>query len=293
MRAFDYIRPSSFEEACRLLRESDGGSKALAGGTDLLVQIKQQRLHPHRVVSLRDIPGLSLIRMEPDQGLTIGSMTRLCAIETSKKILEHCRPVAEAASWIGSVQVRSRATLGGNLCNAAPSVDMAPILIGYGATAVLSDAQTDRSISLEDFFTGPGQTALKPGELMKEVHIPPPPRSSFGTYLKAYRSSMDIAVAGVGIVVIFEPKSGICQDLRLVLGAVAPTPIRARESERMAAGHRLDDELIQKVSQMASEEARPISDVRSTASYRRVLVTALTQKALMAARSWAEQGGPR
>ena len=293
MKAFDYFRPSSFEEACRLVSQSNGRSKVLAGGTDLLVQIKQERLHPNALVSLRDVPGLSFIRVESDRGVAIGAMTPLRAIETSEEILKRCRAVSEAASWIGSVQVRSRATLGGNLCNAAPSADMAPILIGCGATTILSDGQTDRSIPLEDFFTGPGQTALRDGELMKEVHIPSPPRSSFGTYLKAYRSSMDIAVAGVGLLVIFESKSGVCRDLRLVLGAVAPTPMRARKSEGTATGQRLDDELIEKVSQMASEEARPISDVRSTASYRRTLVAVLTRKTLLAARSWAEKGGRR
>ena len=293
MKAFDYMRPSSLDEACRHLRQSKGHSMALAGGTDLLVQIKQERLHPKTVISLRDIPGLSGIRFDADGGLVIGAMTRLRTIEMSKEVSEGWPAIAEAVSWIGSVQVRSRATLGGNLCNAAPSADMAPMLIAHGAKAVLTDGQKDRRIAFEDFFTGPGETDLKDGELMKEVHIPAAPRLSFGTYLKADRSSMDIAVVGVGLLVVFQPKGEACDDLRLVLGAVAPTPIRAAKAERLMVGSRLDDELIDKVSQVASEEARPISDVRSTASYRRTMVAVLTRRALLAAQSWIKKGGNR
>jgi carbon-monoxide dehydrogenase medium subunit len=290
MKAFEYKRPTSLEEASHLVRESNGQSSILAGGTDLLVQIKQERIRPQVVVSLRDIDGLDSIRTGTD-GVTIGAMTPLRAVETAEEILEHWRPVAEAASWIGSVQVRNRATLGGNLCNAAPSADMAPILMAYGASAVLSDGQMDRSVPLEDFFTGPGETALEIGELMKAVQIPHPPSRCFGIYHKAYRSSMDIAVVGAGVRAVFEPDSQVCQDLRLVLGAVAPTPIRARESERMVVGSQIENGLINRASQKASEEARPIDDVRSTATYRRNMVRVLTRKGLLAASDWIEGGG--
>jgi carbon-monoxide dehydrogenase medium subunit len=293
MKAFDYMRPSSLEEACRLLNQLNGGAKVLAGGTDLLVQIKQRKMDSKTLISLRDIPELSFIRLRPDQGISIGAMTTISTIETSKEISQKYPAIIEAASWIGSVQVRNRATLGGNLCNGAPSADMAPILIAYSATTCLTTGQKERTVLLEDFFTGPGQTVLERGELMKEIDLPPPPRSSFGTYVKAYRSKMDIALVGVGILAVFEKGKEICQDLKLVLGAVAPTPIRAKESERRVVGCKLDDELIMKVSQMASEEARPISDVRSTAEYRRTLVRVLTQRALLAARSWAQKGGNR
>jgi carbon-monoxide dehydrogenase medium subunit len=293
MKAFDYMRPSSLEEACRLLGQFNGQAKVLAGGTDLLVQFKQRKMQSKALISLRDIPELSFIRLKPDQGISIGAMTTLSAVETSKEISQKYPAIVEAASWIGSVQVRNRATLGGNLCNAAPSADMAPILIAYSATTGLTNGQKERTVLLEDFFTGPGQTVLERGELMKEINLPPPPRSSFGTYVKAYRSKMDIALVGVGILAVFEKGKEVCQDLKLVLGAVAPTPIRAKESEKRLVGCKLGDELIIKVSQMASEEAHPISDVRSTAEYRRTLVKVLIQRALLAARSWAQKGGNR
>lgn len=290
MKAFDYIRPSSFEEACRLLSRSGGQSRVIAGGTDLLVQIRQGKLHPEAVISLRDIPEISRISLKSGHGVAIGAMTPLDVVESSKEILENFRPVAEAAGQIGSAQVRSRATIGGNLCNAAPSADMAPSLIAYGATVIISNGSKDRNIPLEDFFTGPGLSALKNGELMREIHIPLPPQPSFGMYLKTSRSSMDLAMVGVGMLAVFESDGETCQDLRLVLGAVAPTPIRARDAENMATGHKLEDELIDKVGQMASDEARPISDVRSTASYRKSLIKVMVRRTLVAARPWAQKG---
>jgi len=290
MTAFDYMRPSSFEEACGFLGKSDGQSKVIAGGTDLLVQMRQGLLHPEAVISLRDIPGLSSILFNPDKGATIGAMTTLDVVESSKEILENFRSVAEAASQVGSVQVRSRATIGGNLCNAAPSADMAPSLIAYGAQVMISDGKKDRTIPLEDFFTGPGKTVLKKVELMREIHIPLPPLPNFGIYLKASRSSMDLAMVGVGMLAVFESDWESCRDLRLVLGGVAPTPFRAREAENMVTGHKLEDELIDKVCQMASDEARPISDVRSTASYRKSLIKVMVRRALLSTRSWAQKG---
>jgi CO/xanthine dehydrogenase FAD-binding subunit len=290
MRDFDYLRPSSLEEACQWLRQGDGSVKVLAGGTDLLIQIKQRRLAPQAVVSLRDVPGLAFIRQHPDGTLAIGAMTPLAMIEAAPEILAIYPSVSEAAAWIGSVQARSRATVGGNLCNAAPSADMAPSLIAYGATVLLTDGRQEREIPLEAFFTGPGRTVLKQGELLRAIHLPAPPQPSFGIFLKAHRSKMDIAIVNVGVFIHFDETGEICRELHLVLGAVAPTPMRASSSEHLAAGCKLDNALIEKVARKASEEARPISDVRSSAEYRRTLVEVLTRRALIAARSWAQKG---
>lgn len=291
MRAFNYIRPSSLEEACRLLSQFNGKAKVLAGGTDLIVQIRQRKIQPETLISLRDISGLSYIRSKPDQGISIGAMTTLSFIEDSKEILQRYPAIIEAVSLIGSFQVRTRATLGGNLCNSAPSADMAPILIAYGARVCITNRSKERTVLLEDFFKGPGQNILEKDEIMKEIDLPPSPDSNFGIYLKASRSKMDIALVGVGALVLFEKGKEVCKELKLSLGAVAPTPIRAKEAEKMAVGLKLDNDLIMKVSQMASDEARPISDVRSSAEYRRILVRGLTKRALMAARSWAQKGG--
>ena len=291
MKAFEYVRPSTVEEACRFLAASGGQAKALAGGTDLLVQIRHDRAHPETLMSLQDFAELSFVRRETDGGLAIGSMAKLAAIENSPDVTRDFPSIAEAASFVGSIQVRNRATLGGNLCNAAPSADMTPILIALDAKATITSGREDRTVALEDFFAGPGKTVLKDGELLRQVSVPAAPASSFARYVRAYRSAMDIAIVGVAVMADFDPKNGLCRDLRLVLGAVAPTAIRAKETEKMAIGRKLDADLIDAMSQMAAQEAKPISDVRSSAEYRKTMVAVLSRRALHAARTWADNGG--
>jgi CO/xanthine dehydrogenase FAD-binding subunit len=289
MREFDYVRPASLEEACAALVCDDGPVRPLAGGTDLLVQMRDGGLRPRRLVSLRDVPGLRFIRLNDDGSLAIGAATTLAAIEDSPEVRRYFPAIAEAASFIGSVQVRDRATIGGNLCNAAPSADTASILIAYGAVATISDGQGERTVPLEEFFTGPGQTVLRPGELLVDVVVPPAPPGCFGKYYKTFRSAMDCCTVGVAVWSVFGD-DGSLEDVRLVMGAVAPTPMRATACEGLLRGRRLDDELIAAVGQRAAEEIRPIDDVRASAEYRRVLADVLTKRALTAARSWAEKG---
>jgi carbon-monoxide dehydrogenase medium subunit len=290
MKEFDYVRPSSLQEACAALVCDDRSVKPLAGGTDLLVQMREGGLRPRALVSLRDVPGLRFIRLDDDGSLQIGATTTLAAIERSPEVLEHFPAIAEAASFIGSVQVRDRATIGGNLCNAAPSADTAPILIAYGALATISDGRTERTVPLEEFFTGPGQTVLKPGELLTAITIPAPAARTFGKYYKTFRSAMDCCTVGVGVCAVFADGSRTLEDVRLVMGAVAPTPMRASASEALLRGRALDDELIAQVGVRAAAETKPITDVRASAEYRKVLAEVLTKRALSAARSWAEEG---
>jgi carbon-monoxide dehydrogenase medium subunit len=291
MKAFDYIRPATVTDACAALRAAGGSARVLAGGTDLLVQMKQGRIQPKALVSLRSIPGLSFVRLDTDGGIVIGAATPLGALENSPELALRFPAIAEAASLIGSTQVRSRATIGGNLCNAAPSADMAPVLIAHGAAVMLSDGVAERSVSLEDFFTGPRQTVLKTGELVAAIGVPAAPEASFAIYKKANRSAMDIATVGVGLLATFapgpSPESPAVKDVRLVLGAVAPTPMRAGGAEQMLRGQVLDEAMIVAASRMAASEARPISDVRASAEYRTVLVEVLSRRALVAARDWA------
>jgi carbon-monoxide dehydrogenase medium subunit len=293
MRTFDYVRPSSVREACAALATGDGPVMVLAGGTDLLVQMKQGILRPRALVSLKDVPGLSSVRVEKDGTLLIGAATTLAAVENSPEVHETFFAIAEAAACIGSVQVRSRATLGGNLCNAAPSADMAPILIACGAHAVLADGRVERTVPLEDFFVGPGETVLRRGEVLTSIRVPPPPAKSYAKYHKSFRSAMDCCTAGVAVFAVFAGGSAVVRDVRLSLGAVAPTPIRARESEKLLIGRDLDEALMARAAATAVEEVRPISDVRASADYRRTLVEVLMRRALTAARSWAEKGAPR
>jgi len=264
-----------------MLAGSEGPVKALAGGTDLLVQMKLGSLQPHALVSLRDVPGLAFVRLDEDGGLVIGAVAALAALESSPEVKAAFPAIAEAASYVGSVQVRSRATVGGNLCNAAPSADMAPILI--------TDGRSERSVPLEDFFAGPGENVLEPGELLKAIAVPPSPEASFGKYFKSFRSAMDCCTVGVAVCAAFAPGSMVVRDVRLALGAVAPTPIRARASEKMLIGRALDETLIARASVAAADEAQPITDLRASAEYRKILVEVLSRRALTAAHAWAQK----
>ncbi|MEW5722192.1 MAG: xanthine dehydrogenase family protein subunit M [Thermodesulfobacteriota bacterium] len=293
MKAFDYERPASFEEAGRMLAEAGGNKKALAGGTDLLIKMRRKAIAPQGLVSLRDVPALSFIEFDADKGLSVGAMTKLADLESSSVVKEHYSALAAAVATIGSIQVRHRATLGGNVCNAAPSADSPPILIAFGASGVIGGPGGERAVLLEKFFTGPGQTVLKPGELLKYILVPPPPKNSFGVYFKAARSTLDIALVGVALAAEFEPGGPVVKDLKVVLGAVAPTPLRALALEGVVRGKVLDDDLIEQAVAAACVEACPITDVRSSEDYRNELVQVYARRALQAAKSWAEKGGVR
>jgi len=276
LRSFEYYRPESLEKACQLLARRDKHSKVLAGGTDLLVQLKQNKVKVRYVISLRDIPDLKFIRCLPGGGIALGAMTPLHAIETSRKVLQYSPGLASAAAQIASVQLRTRATIGGNLCNAAPSADMAPILLAHGAMVVAADSRRQRSIPIEDFFLGPGRTDLKQGEILTEVQLPAPKQPCFTTYLKACRTKMDIALVGVAILVSFDPSTKVCRDLRIGLAAVAPTPILVKNLYEICMGSKLNDTVIAKIIHLTKQQARPISDIRATADYRQILVENLT-----------------
>jgi CO/xanthine dehydrogenase FAD-binding subunit len=291
MKAFDYERPSSFEDACRLLKEAGGSKKALAGGTDLLIKTRQKVISPKGMISLRDVPGLSDLSFNPEKGLTIGAMTRLSEVEIADVVKENYPALAAAVATIGSTQVRNRATIGGNKCNAAPSADSMPILIAYGASVVIGDGQHEREVLLEEFFTGPGQTVLQAGELVKQVFVPVPPQNSFAIYIKAARSALDIALVGVALVAVYEPSDGVIKDLKVALAAVAPTPVRSRQMEGIVIGNRLDDEIIEKAVGESCTDACSITDVRTTEGYRDKLVETHSRQALEATRSWIEKGG--
>jgi CO/xanthine dehydrogenase FAD-binding subunit len=290
VREFDYLRPSSVKEACNLLSQLGNEAKILAGGTDLLVQMKLDKIRPGTVVTLRDVPGLASIRTLQDSGMGIGAMMTLRQIETLQAFVASHRSVSKAACRVGSPQIRSRATIGGNLSNAAPSADMAPVLLAHEATAVIANGEQERSLPLKEFFNGPGQTDLKTGEILKEILLPPPKQVSFATYLKATRSRMDIALAGVAVCVALDQDRRLCSGLRLALGAVAPTPFLVEGAEEMAMGSMLDDRLVNAIAHLAKGQARPLSDIRASADYRRTLVEVLTRRALRLARQWILDG---
>jgi aerobic carbon-monoxide dehydrogenase medium subunit len=278
MKSFEYLRPKSVAELVKLLSRYDGKARLLAGGTDLLVMMKQGTIQPEYLISLKDIPKLAGIRELRDGRVKIGAMTLLREIECSDLLRAKYPLLPKAAGWIGSVQVRWRATCGGNLSNGAPSADLAPPLICLGTKAVIA-GKAKRTMPLEQFFLGPGQVALEKGEFLQELVISLPKPRTFGTYLKFTRSSMDIAVVGVAAVASFKDR-GECTELKICLGAVAPVPLCAVEAENIGKGKIWNEEVIDAVARMASEESKPIDDVRGTIFFRKRLVEVLTKKAL-------------
>jgi carbon-monoxide dehydrogenase medium subunit len=280
MRGFTHVKPKTLQEAVSLLTQYQGNSKIIAGGTELVNQMKKKVMTPEYVIDITYIPGLNRIEYDARNGLKIGALCPLMDLECSPLVKERHDALARAVHTIGSVQVRNLGTIGGNLCNAAPSADSVPILIGMDATARIFGPAGERRIELKDFFTGPGLTVLATGEILVGIDVPNPPPRSAAVYLKqSLRRAMDLAVVGVAVVLSLAPDHSLA-DIRIVLGAVAPTPIRAMKAEAVIRGKKLDCPLIREASRAASDEAEPISDIRSSKEYRKDMVAVLTERAL-------------
>jgi len=278
---FDHLAPKTVEEACLLLSKYKGKAKVIAGGTDLLPAMRNREVTPAYIINVRSIPNLDYIRYTDAEGLKIGALATLYDIESSPIIREKFPMVADAASKIGTPQVRNMGTIGGNLCNAAPSADTAPPLIGLEAKAKINGPNGERVIALEEFFIGPGENALQADEILTEIQIPNPPPHTRGVYLKLpARTMVDLAVVGVAVVITLDDKERSIVDAKIVLGAVAPTPVRARQAEDIIKSKAISRELIEKAAEAAAGEAKPISDLRGSASYRKEMVNTLTKRAI-------------
>lgn len=290
----EIYQPTSLQEASRLLKENGPGGRFLAGGTDLVIAMKEKGLVPKYVVDLKRIPGLTGIRENSDGSITIGALTTMREIEISPLIRRKFPFLAQSAAEVGSIQIRNRATVGGNMANATPSADVAPSLIALNATTTIVGVNGRRTIALEDFFRGPGQTNMTDDEILTEIMIPKTSPRLVGEYIKfSPREMMDLAYVGVAVACTLGEQER-CQGVRIVLGAVAPTPVRARRAEAAVEGQALTEALAEKVGEIAAEESKPITDVRSSADYRRAMVAAMTKRALLnaavgPAKSWVER----
>jgi len=276
---FEYFAPTTLEEAQSLLRQPGKKIRMIAGGTDLFLKLKDRLIETDWLVDITRIQRLHCIREDENQGLRIGATTSIRALEKSTLIQKKYPPIFQAARLLGSIAIRNVGTIGGNLCNAAPSAEMAPVLIGLSARAKILTLQEEKILPLEDFFIGPGQTVLAERDLLTEIQVPPMPQTSEGVYLKhADRGSIDLAVVGVAAILTLE--KGICRNVKIVLGAVAPKPMRAKKAEEILLGKPIEDTQIEKASKIAAEESKPISDLRASAAYRREIVEVLTRKAI-------------
>lgn len=283
MNRFDYFAPVSVREAAEVL-QAHPQAKVLAGGTDLLVQMKERARTPDTLVDVRRIPGVDELRFDPKAGLTIGAAVTMRQVELMPAAQLHYAGLAEGARVVGSFQIRNLATIVGNICNAAPSADAAPGLIVHCAKVKIAGPNGRRTMLVENFMTGPGRTTLGTGEFVMGIHVPvPAPRTGSAYVRHTPRGAMDIAMVGVGAAVTLAPRTRACQEARIVLGAVAPTPLRAKAAERALKGQRLTGGMIAAAAEMAAQEARPISDVRGSADFRREMVRVLTGRMLSAA----------
>jgi CO/xanthine dehydrogenase FAD-binding subunit len=283
---FDYFAPRTLGEALKLLAEKGDGARVMAGGTDLVIRMKNGLLKPRAVIALKEIEGLDRIHFQAKKGLTIGATALLADVACHPDILRRYPAVAAAAEETANVQVRNMGTVGGNICNAAPSADNAPTLIAMKAEVTLQSLKGERRLPVDQLFTGPGQTAMEPGEIMTSIFVPlPPPKSGTSYQHVSARGKVDISAVCVGAMAVFEGEA--CSEVRICLGAVAPIPLRAKKTEKMLQGQKWTPELIKKAGAQAAREAKPITDVRASAEYRKEMVAVLTWRALEEARKQA------
>ena len=281
---FDFCYAETVEEACSQLSRFGAEAAVLAGGTDLLTKMKLRRMIPKHIINIKRISNLDEIRHDECDGLRIGALTTIQAIEASSVIGRKFSALKQAASVLGTTQIRNVGTIGGNLGNASPSAEFAPSLLPLGAAVRCVGRCGERIIPLEELFVSPGKTSLRQDELLTEVHVPNLPAYAQGIYLKHSLRKMDVAIASAAVLIVLD--GDVCLDIRIALGAVGPIPFRAKKAEETIRGERLSGEtveskLLEEVARVASDESFPIDDFRGYAKYRRKLVGMLVAKALV------------
>jgi len=288
MTPFDYRKPSTLDEAFRLLDEYGPRASVLAGGTDLLIRVRNRSIVPELLIDLKGVSGLDEIRYEPETGLRIGALASIYSLETSPHVQGAFAGIGEAAASLASYQVRCRATLGGNVCNGSPAADMVPPLITLGARVRIASKDGERWLSMEELYAVPRRTRLQPGELLLEIQIPPARPVVSGYAKHGVRNAMERAVVGVAVS-LWPSEKGGCAEVKIAIGAAGPVPARALKSEGILRGEKLDEGIISRAAELAAEETNPISDLRASAEYRREMVQVLTRRLLT--RIWMDSKG--
>ena len=281
MKWFDYAAPATLDEALRLYANHPQ-ARLLCGGTDLLVQMRAGRKQTDLVIDVKKVPELNALEYDAANGLRLGASVACHRIYGSDVVRKNVPSLAETASIIGGTQIQGRASIGGNLCNAAPSADAVPLLIALGARCRIASAQGTREMPVEEFCVAPGKNALAAGELLVSLQIPAAAAHSGAHYLRFIpRNEMDIAVVGAGVQVVLS--NGNFQSARIALASVAPTPVFAKAAGDSLAGKPVNAASIAAAAELAKDAASPITDMRGTAEYRRHLCAVLTRRALEAA----------
>jgi len=295
LKWIDFASPTTLDEAIRLLSEHGEKARVMAGGTDLIVQL---RVAPERignadlVIDGKGIPELNEISFSKEEGLTLGASVPCYKIYQNPTIAETYPGLIDSASLIGGIQIQGRASIGGNLCNGTPSADSIPALIAHNVVCKIVGPGGTREVDVEDFCTGPSRTILEPNELLVSLHFPAPPKGFGARYIRFIpRNEMDIAVAGVGASVQLDEKNSVIKSARVALASVGPTPILVNEATSALVGKSPEDEsAISKAGQAAKSAATPINDMRGTVEYRKHLCDVLTRRALNAAITRAKGG---
>jgi CO/xanthine dehydrogenase FAD-binding subunit len=280
---FQYHEPRTLAEACRVMADLGEAARPIAGGTDLIVNMRRGTLAPEHLVSLGRIKELGAVDSS-GRTFTLGACCTVASLGESSDIAARFPALCEGALALGSPLVRNLATLGGNLVTARPAADLPPPLMAYGGSVTLHSSHEQRVVPLDHFFLGPGRTVMKPAEILGSVVMDIPPAFSGSSYFKlGTRQALEISIVSMASFLALERPGGKIQSARIVLGAVAPVPMRARDAEKILIGETPSRSLFAKVGETAAGEARPIDDHRGSAEYRRDMISVLTQKTLEAA----------
>ena len=279
--SFDYIKPASAKEVTKLLLKRNGDARLFMGGTDVFVRMRDGFITPKFLIDIKRLSGMTAIKFSKRAGLTIGAGADMNSIARHPAVVENYPLLAEAIDAVAAYQLRTRATMGGNLCNASPAADTAPAALVLGANLVLHGRRGERVVPAEKFFLGPGKTAMKPGEFLLRIEIPPPPKGAVGKYMKLGRNAHgDLAIVGVAVLGHPDKRAKSGYTFRVALASVAPTPIRVPKAEAILASSPTTPEVIECAATAAMETAKPISDIRSSAEYRKAMVKTLTRRAI-------------
>jgi CO/xanthine dehydrogenase FAD-binding subunit len=290
---FEYHEPTTLEEALHLLSELGGNAKVLAGGTDLLVRMKLKIDKPTHVISVARVPGLDSIIPRNSHGVTVGAGVSAAALSRHELLMDRFTPLALAAGRLGAPMIRNRATIGGNLVNGRPAADLPPACMVLNATVKLKSATSEREVSVNEFFRGPGETAIEPHELLVSINVETPPPWSGGAYIKlGARKTLEISMVNVAALLHLESPDGPIVNARIALGAVAPTAVRAYAAEEFLAGKQPSDELFQQAGEIGVGLCSPITDHRGTMEYRCMMIEVLTKRALKQALERAKTWQP-
>jgi CO/xanthine dehydrogenase FAD-binding subunit len=278
---FEYIKPVSFSEASRFLAEHPGISRPFLGGTDTFVRMRDGIWKEKYLVDLKGLAGLDTLCFDPQSGLTIGAAVNMNRIIHSQAVNEYYPMLAEAASTVASYQLRTRATIVGNICNASPAGDTIGACIAFGALLQVNNAEGERFVPLNGFFLGPGRTKLNPGDIVTAIHFPIPPQKSTGHYIKVGRNAKgDLSIVGVTVFGYPDDSKSSGFTFKIILASVAPIPLVAKKAEEMLSDKPLNNDSISEAAQAAMDASTPIDDVRGSARYRKYMVRNMTARGI-------------